>query len=149
MPLPLLITFFTYLLVAALVFSPFLLSVCMISLVVLSVFRLEIIEGQLHYEINGGFFWPWRLLRQYPAFGVLTFFFFIALLRAYPVEDFTYLVSRLRIKVPFLLLPIAFLYLPRFTAEDIRRLLYFLLAILTLTSLGILINYLLDFEAIN
>ncbi|MCB0636152.1 MAG: O-antigen ligase family protein, partial [Lewinella sp.] len=100
-------------------------------------------------EVNGGFFWPWRLLRQYPAFGVLTFFFFIALLRAYPVEDFTYLVSRLRIKVPFLLLPIAFLYLPRFTAEDIRRLLYFLLAILTLTSLGILINYLLDFEAIN
>ena len=39
LPFPWLVTFFTYLLVVALVFSPFLLSVCMISLVVLSLFR--------------------------------------------------------------------------------------------------------------
>ncbi|PTM14009.1 MAG: hypothetical protein DA408_04535 [Bacteroidetes bacterium] len=144
-----LVQFFCYLLVCSLVFSLFLLSVSMISLAVLGVFRLEIITGQVKL---GWYEQPWQKVKtifQHPSFAVFLLFFLVALLRFYPVGDATYLLERLRIKVPFVVLPLAFLLLPRFRLPDVQRLLYFMLLFFSLVSTGIVLNYINHYEPLT
>ncbi len=143
------VLFFCFGLVASLIFSPFTLSVSMISLAVLGLLQLEIVNWRPVFRYNPGFGRAFRLLRRQPAFAVLLLFFVIALVRFYPIGDEAYLMARLRIKVPFVVLPFTFLALPRFSKQDIQQLLYFLLVTLTLTSLAILGNYLQHFEELN
>ena len=84
------------------------------------------------------------------AFLVIFFYFLIVFFGIWQVEgDFTYLLERLRIKLPFIALPIAFLGLPRFSEREIKGLLYFLLLFISVTGIGICVNYLLNFELIN
>jgi hypothetical protein len=141
--------FFCYLLLAAAIYSAFLLSVSMIALVVLSIVKLEVREGKIALPLNiSG--WKRALnIIAIPSFAVLSLFFLLAVFRFYPIGDSSYLLTRLRIKVPFLVLPFVFLALPRFSKQDMQRFFYFFLIMITATSLGVIINYLLDYEHYN
>lgn len=140
--------FLCCLLMVALIYSPFLLSVSIIGLIVISVFNLKVSE-KVSFGLHPNLKENLRKLKKHRAFLAITLFFFIVLLLGIPVEDTTYWLERLRLKLPFLFLPFVFVSLPDFSKRQYLGLLYFLLAILFITCIGIGVNYLLHFEEIN
>ena len=75
--------------------------------------------------------------------------FVIVLLSGTYSEDFIYWAERLRIRLPFLVLPIAFANLPRFTKRYFYSIFYFLQLIMVVSLSVMFIKYALDFENIN
>lgn len=129
----------------SLVYSPFTLSISMLGLIFLSFLKVEDRKLQMKADT-----WT-KLARlpQFPSFWMLSLLFFILFINCWVTEDFDFLLARLRIKLPFLLLPIAFYLFPRFSEREVMGLLYFLLILLCITCLGIGIHYLGHQEAIN
>ncbi len=141
--------FFCGLIIVSLVFSPFLLTVSMIGLLILGLVK-ENKEGLNRFSFNKNLGTKLMDWKSNAAFLVIPFYFFIVLFGIWQVEgDYTYLLERLRIKLPFIALPIAFLGLPHFEHRQIKGLLYFLLIFITLTGIGISTNYLLNYDLIN
>jgi len=144
--------FFCGLAIVSLVFSPFLLTISMIGLLILGLVKEEdrAGEGKNRFSANKE---PWNKLldwKKNTPFLVISFYFFLVLFGVWQVEeDYTYLLERLRIKLPFIALPIAFLGLPKFSDREIKGILYFLLVFISITGVGISVNYLLNFELIN
>lgn len=131
-----------------LLFAPFLLSVCMIASAIVALFALDW-SPKFRLRLRPGLAQRWQAFIKAPAFYVLAGYFFLVFWGVGELEDTVYWMSRLRIKLPFLILPLAFSLLPRPSDRALDGLLYFLVALLVVTSIGVLINYLLDFEAIN
>ena len=124
----------------------------MIALLVLG-FVEEIgpeINDTKKYRFNKGLGIKLTDWKRNASFLVVFFYFLIVLFGIWQVEgDYTYLLERLRIKLPFIALPIAFLGLAHFSDRQIKGLLYFLLVFISLTGMGICINYLFNYESIN
>lgn len=129
-------------------FAPFLLSICMIACVMVALFDLHL-SPTFKVRFRSGLKQNWRAFIKSPHFYVLAGYFFLVFWGLGELEDTAYWLSRLRIKLPFLLLPLAFFFLPRPSDRSLDGLLYFLVVLLVLTSVGVLINYLLNAEAIN
>ena len=144
-----LVLFFYAVTIAALVLSPFLLSVGMIALAVLSLIRFQV--GPRVFRVAFDKEAIGRMLRilRYPPFAAVTLFFFIVLLSFWQTEDFGYWLARLRIKVPFLALPLAFLGHPRLEERQWQGLLYFFLLLLLITAIGVGLNYWAHYEDIQ
>lgn len=141
--------FFCGLIIVSLVFSPFLLTVSMIGLLLLGLVK-EDKEALKKFSFNKNLWTKLTDWRSNAAFLVIPLYFFIVLFGIWQVEgEYTYLLERLRIKLPFIALPIAFLGLPRFKDRQIKGLLYFLLIFIMLTGIGISINYFLNYDLIN
>lgn len=143
---PSIIMLFCFSLIVGLIFSPAVLSISMIALVILGLLQLEISRGWPRFRFNIEGLRRVRSISRYPAFLVLTFFFVVCVIRFYPLGDPSYYLERLRIKAPFVFFPLAFLALPRFDDGRVKLILYFLLLFMSAVSLGILINYGLNFE---
>ncbi len=84
-----------------------------------------------------------------PAFWALLLVFVPMFWSGLYSENIFYWAGRMRIKMPFLGLPIAFFFLPKLTAQDFRRLAIFYVLMMCLTAIGVTIHYALNFEAIN
>ena len=85
--------------------------------------------------------WPFLLLLLY---------FVIVLISFWQTQgDFSYFFAKLRIKLPFLLLPLAFLGLPAFNKDLLHKMFYFLIAMMTFLSLLIGVKYALNFAEYN
>ncbi|MFK7810179.1 MAG: O-antigen ligase family protein [Saprospiraceae bacterium] len=141
--------FFSCLLVASIVTSPFLLTLSMIALLLLSFVSFPK-EGNGKFELNTTAFQRITNYQQHLSLLVISLFFGIVLFSGWQtVGNYDYLLERLRIKLPFLILPIAFLGLPKFTSRYINHLLYFLLLFMTLMSIGIGIYYFLHFSEVQ
>lgn len=129
-----------------LIFAPFLLSICMIVSTVVAVFALDLKPLRLRFR-------PGRAdglaFRQAPQFWMLCGLLLFAFWGFWEVEDIGYWLSRFRIKMPFLILPFAFFFIPRPSNRALDGLLYFFVILLFMTSLIVLVNYLLNMEAIN
>ncbi len=139
--------FFIAALITSLVYSPFTLSVSMIALMVLSFFNWQWRAPWL--GLNRDF---WRSIGRFPRhpdFAAVLLFFFIVLLSAPFTDDWEYWFSRLRLKLPFLMLPIAFLTFRSLSRRQYYGLYYFTVWMLVATCIGIGVNYLLHFEAVN
>ncbi|MEL7223149.1 MAG: hypothetical protein AAGJ93_17625, partial [Bacteroidota bacterium] len=141
--------FFCYLLLFSAIYSAFLLSVSMIALVVLSLIELRVENGKIHFPFRASDCKRALQIMAYPSFAVLLLFFVVSAFRFYPIGDLDYLLTRLRIKVPFLVFPFVFLALPRFTKKDLQHFFYFFLVMIALTSGRIIITYLSDYEYYN
>jgi len=143
--------FFCGLSIISLVFSPFLLTISMIGLLLLGL--VEISEDKERFQklqFNKDLWFKLTNWKRYAPFLVISLYFFIVLFSMWQVDgDYTYLLERLRIKLPFIALPIAFLGLPHFSDRQIKGLLYFLLGFMALTGIGISINYFLNYDLIN
>ena len=140
------IDFFCIAIITTMVFSPYALTLSMIGLAAVGVF---IMPGRLRLGIN------WKalavLLRpwQYPAYFAITLFFWIVFIGAWEINDPWYFKARLRVKLPYVLMPLLFMVLPAFSARKRNTYLLFLIILLSLTSIGILANYMLNTEEIN
>lgn len=118
----------------------------MISLVLCAVFEWK--ERRL--GIRSEFKKNIQTFAKDKAWLIITVPFFLVLFTAgYSTEDPSYLLERLRVKLPFLVLPFAFFSIPTFTKREYLHIAYVFLIFLSVTSLGVLLNYLLHFEEIN
>ncbi len=128
------------------IYSPFLLSVGMIGLLVLAVVAPnESGNWQLRRDIIDN----WRTVLHHPVYRCFLIFFLIVFIGGFYSENINFWIRRLQLKLPFLLLPFAFVAAPKLERQQYLGLYYFLVAILTLTCIGIGINYALNFEAIT
>ncbi|NNE30144.1 MAG: O-antigen ligase family protein [Saprospiraceae bacterium] len=137
-------------LITSLVFSKYFLSVSIISLVVLGLFTLDKTKGGWSLKTNFVEVWDQIRNRQYRPFLALTLFFFLVLFSFWQTDDnWNYFFRKVTIKLPFLVLPIAFLALPRFSKREFHNLLYFLLLLITGTGLFVCIDYAQHFAEYN
>ncbi len=86
---------------------------------------------------------------KHPQYWVLTLMFFIVLFSFWQSTDQIHLLERLRIKLPFIGLPLAFIALPKFSSRQIRMLMFVLIGYLCLLSLWIWGQYIGSYEEIN
>ena len=134
----------------SLLFSPFLLTVSMLGLLLLGILNWD--YNNIKQTIGFNKKLPTLLLqyKSYYSILIFSFYFLIVLLSAWQTEGtWQPWLERIRIKLPFIALPIAFLGLPRFGDREVKGLLYFLLLFLTAVGIGVSINYGLNFEEIN
>lgn len=132
----------------SLVFSVYVISLAMIGLLATALFDVKF-DPSFRIGINPMIFSHGRNFFRSPIFWVLAMIFFIAFIGIINSEDFSYWLDRVRIKLPFFLLPFAFYFLPHFDRRDIHFIFYFLLAFMSLTCIGVLVNYGLNFEEFN
>lgn len=136
------------LILAGMVYSPFLQSAGLILLVLLALFdwrperEFPIAWNPRIRPAVGDFF-------SRPDYWAPILYFLVVFMGIYAVEAPDYWLARLRIKAPFLFLPFVFFLLPPFSKRLYGVLWYFLILLLALTSLGVLLNYLLHAEAIQ
>lgn len=88
-----------------------------------------------------------RLLQQ-PTFLALTGVFLVYAVSGLWSENTDYLIHKLRIKLPFLLLPLAFVAAPPLPRKVYQGLLAFFLLLITGTSIGVLVNFGLHYQEI-
>lgn len=137
--------YFSYLaclaLMVGLIVSPYLQS--------MSLFGFAIAAAWESLANRDGLRERWKSFLKRPDFWVFGLHFTIVLLGFWSIQDQAFWLERLRIKLPFLILPLAFFFMPAFTQRQYFSLLYVLIIFLSITSLGILVNYNLDYENIQ
>lgn len=144
-----LVLFFYAVVMASLILSPFVLSVGMISLAVLSLIRFRIGRGLFELDIDREAIGRMLRLLRYPPFAACTLFFFVLLLPPWPMEDYGYWLGRLRMKLPFIGLPLVFLGHSGLSKRELNGLLYLLLGLLLITAIWIAGYYALNYEAVQ
>jgi len=118
------------------IFSKVLLSMGMIGLVMNAVFDRRIGE---HF----------RRFRTNPMLVGLTLIFFMFVVSGLNSDNTDWLVDRLRMKLPFLLLPFAVVAIPRFGRREYLGLLYFFLLLIAGTCLVLIGRYVFHFEELT
>lgn len=124
------------LVLAGMLFSRAMMSIGMIGL---------LLNALLNTDLKTNF----RRFLQNKALLGLTGIFFLYLLSGWNSENLEFWTERLRIKLPFLVLPFAILAIPRFPAQVYYRLLYFFFWLIGVLCIISLVQYVLDYEAIT
>ena len=101
------------------------------------------------FKISVYFKQNWRNIWQNKAFLVISILFFGVAISVFWSDNLNYWSDRLRIRIPFLILPMAFAWLPKMSKKDYFTCFYFLLFLLSVAMVGVLINYALDYANIN
>ncbi|RMF27176.1 MAG: O-antigen ligase family protein [Bacteroidetes bacterium] len=135
--------------VAMLVSAEFILSLAMIGLVALALFQLRIVGPRVALGWRKTLRQQWRRFLAYRAWLFVSVPFLLVLLSVPWSSDWGYTLERLRIKLPFLVLPFAFASMPTLKKREILAVFYFVQLIVGALALYVLANYLADFEAIN
>lgn len=99
--------------------------------------------GLWHYKA------AWAGLKSEPVWWAVMGVFIMLLPQCLYSDNWHYLGERLRIKLPFLILPFAFAAAKPFGRKQFYLLLAWLSVLMSIVGLGVLINYALHFEAIN
>jgi O-antigen ligase len=84
-----------------------------------------------------------------PSAGIFVLFFLLVLISGLYSDDMTTWLERLRIKLPFLLLPLAFFLMPKPTERHVNLTLYFVWALMIVGAIASVSMYLADKEAIT
>lgn len=80
----------------------------------------------------------------------MSLYFWIVLFSFWQIDgDAYYFVERLRIKMPFLLIPLAYLGLPKLTGLSFNRILYFFILLMSISVVGVLLLYAYNYEEVN
>ena len=137
--------FFCCVLSAAMTWSLFLMSVAMWGFVVVAFLRFDIKKKRLRFGFEAA-----NKTRNYKlVLAAITVPFFLVLISGLWSHDIYYWLERMRIKLPFLILPIAFYFLPTLTRKQFYSVLYFTLLFLSGFTFFILVNYALHFTQIT
>lgn len=129
------------------IYSPYVLSNALIGLICLSLFDVQL--KPFRFGWHPDLLSNWKGFWRAPAFWMTSLIFFAVLLTCLYSSDMQYGLQRLRLKIPFLVMPFVFFALPRLSRRAYQGLFYFLIIILGLTNLGIGANYLLHYEEVN
>ena len=133
-----------------LVYSKFVLANSMIIILFLGYFNYYNEAGKFSLSFNKEPFKNIFDFKKYLPFAALTLFFFIYVFSFWQNDgDLAYYFERLRIKLPFLALPIAFLGIPKFSKKQFYSLLIFFVGFILINSIGVLGNYLINFEEVQ
>ena len=136
--------------IVAMVFSAeFILSQVMILLMAFAVFQLKIEGQRVRIQFREGLVNNLRKTFTNPVYLAVMIPFFVVLLTAFWSVDLDYTFERLRIKLPFLLLPFAFVSMPKFKEREVFVVLYFLVLVMFVACLYVGWNYLTHFDAVN
>ena len=152
--------FWCALLIQSLVWSRFLLSVSLWGIVIVALFEIPKLRNTqntvFQWLIEYLQFWHWRLPPQYKtsfvskkAFVALTIPFFIVVLSGFWSENVSYWLSRVQLRLPFLLLPLAFSMIPPLSKKQFQGLLFFFVLVISINYLVILTNYAFNFDIIT
>jgi len=136
-------------LLLGIVYSIFLQSMSLMALVVLAFLDINRIDNSTNIRFSWKPILALREPNNYYHVLVITLYFWIVLFSFWQVEDSSFLLERLRIKVPFLLLPLAFLGLPRFQKSTFYKILVFFISLMSVSVAAVLLNYVLHFEEVN
>jgi len=137
-----------YAMTVALIYSKFSLTIGMALLVLIAL--LSTGDGKtFRLKLNPDLANNFKKLWDRKDFLVITLFFFLVLCSGLYTSDFQYFGERLRIKLPFLLLPFAFVSLPSFSERQYLSVFYVFLVAISFSALMVLSNYILDYDAIN
>ncbi len=142
------VLFLLCLAIFSLIYSRFLLTLSMILLLLTSWIDFSW-SNTFYFSISTYFRNNWKNIFHQKAFLMVTLFFFSILISGLWSEDTVYFGDRIRIRLPFLVLPLAFAWLQPIDKKTYHQSLYFLIGLMTLTMKGVLINYVLNFQAIN
>lgn len=135
-------------LVSMVLSAEFVLSVSMIALVLLAVFELKIEGPKVSLALRGSLRENFEKYRGYKAWLAVSLPFLIVLVSWLWSNDLTYTLERLRIKLPFLVLPFAFASMPALRKREIFTILYFLLVVMSVISVYVLLNFAVNFDAV-
>ena len=140
---------FLFIWVVSMVLSAeFVLSVSMIALLALALFQLEIDGPQVRVFFRKTLKDNFRKYWKHKAWLAVSVPFLLVLISVLWSSDVDYTLERLRIKLPFLVLPFAFASMPALRKKEIFTILYFLLAMMSIISLYVLTNFLVNFDEI-
>ena len=121
----------------------------MIGLLATALFQLKFDGPRVRLTFRDSLAENWQRFKTEKVWWVITISFFMVLFSAVYSSDIAYTLERLRIKLPFLVLPFAFLSMPKLTKKECYAILYFLLVLMSITCCYVGMNYLADFENIN
>lgn len=134
----------------SLIFSPFLLTISMLALLLLGVINWEAGKFKQTIGFNKKLIFRFFQFNYSASFLVVSLYFFIVVFSCWQTDgSWQFWLERIRIKLPFLAMPIAFLGLPRFDKKMVNGILYFLLIFMTIAGIAVGINYGLNFDEIN
>ena len=140
--------FFCCIFLWALVYSKFMISVGMIMFLVATIFDWNW-EKKFFLQINPNLKTNFQKFISNKSYLVVTLFFFIVLVSGIYSEDMHYWTERLRIKLPFLLLPLAFISMPKFNEKNYLSIFYFFLTLLVVSALLVGFDYWQNYEVIT
>ncbi len=153
--------FWCAVLIQSLVWSRFLLSVSLWGIVIVALFeipkgkdsKMNVFEWIFEYVQ----FWHWqKSTPQYfsnfvknLSYLALSIPFFLVLISSLWSENLPYWLSRVQLRLPFLLLPFAFSQIPPLSKKHFQSLIFFFQIIASVNILLVLINYGLNFKPIT
>ncbi len=134
------------LLFIALLYSFFALSLAMFGFGLLALFEVNVKPWR--FKWRGTF--PSALARfvDQPTWWVMTIPFFLIFFGAFHSDDSAYWLTRMRIKVPFLLFPMAFFLLPVISAKVYQRIHLLFIIVMVVSALPIVRIMLLEYDQI-
>ena len=91
----------------------------------------------------------WKRFWSNKAYLATIGIFLILLLSGINTENWSDMTGRLRIAIPYLVLPLAFGMMPPISSRQYKTLLYIFVALMTAASIWVLGNYLLNFDEIQ
>jgi O-antigen ligase len=128
-------------LVSMVLSAEFVLSLSMIGLLLLALLELRIDGPSVRLQFRAGWQEVLARYRENPAWWVVAIPFLLVLVSLLWSEDRAYTLERLRIKLPFLVLPFAFAGMPALQRREVLTILYFLLVLMGVTSLYVLFEF--------
>ncbi len=135
-------------LVSMVLSAEFVLSVSMIALLLLAVFQLKIDGPKVGLTFRSTLRQNFQTCLTYRAWLFVSIPFLLVLASWFWSEDMNYTLERLRIKLPFLVLPFAFAAMPALRKREIFAIFYFLLVLMSAISFYVLLNFIINFETI-
>jgi len=140
------VSFFCIFYLAMLFCSAAWVSMATIGLAAVAVFDIDIKPLKIGW--NKSFFKNIRLLKRLDYLAIISIFF-IVLLSGLNSDSLDFWSKQIRLKLPFLILPIIFVNLPKFTSTEFSKIIYSFLIIASIAGLGTMINYGLDYAYIT
>lgn len=128
-----------------LIFSKYATSSCIILFIILAFYNVFYPDGKWN-PVNAKkqaieFF-------KNPAFWAITLIFWVTVLGFFNSDNLDYWISKVRIRLPFIALPVVFFFLP-WDKNEKNILIVFSVILIALVSTGVVINYILNYEALN
>lgn len=120
----------------------------MICLLVMSVFELDL-EKKKPLQLNSQLRNNWQKFTSNKAYLAVTLFFLLVLITGIYSADMKYLLERLRIKLPFFLLPFAFVSMPQLKEKEYLSIFYFFLILLFGSAILVGFGYWQNYEIIT
>ena len=118
----------SFLFITSLLYSTFLLSVSMFGFAILALFQIEFNPFQFSWRKD--MVKTLAAVLDRPAWWILTLLFLIVLYGGLYSDDTTYWLSRLRLKIPFLLFPFGFYLFPSLSRHLFYRIHYLLVLVM-------------------